>query len=180
MDLAIEEGQEKRHWRWSPCATAITGIAATTRRWPATRGPHRHVACTNSEAIATNAPPSAARPCSAQSIKHVAAPARPLSLLVSMCRPSSRAWQTRNRRSRIGGPLPVWALATRRRMPPPTPRRSANIVGKNGGGIMPLGGASERQAVTGLRLGAWSAALRRSSRWATPDECCTFDDNRDS
>ena len=78
-----------------------------------------------------------------------------------------------------GEPLPpVWALDAQGMPTTDAPDVLANIVGKNGGGIMPLGGASEK---TGSHKGyGWGMVCELFSSILsmgnTSDECCTFDD----
>jgi LDH2 family malate/lactate/ureidoglycolate dehydrogenase len=79
----------------------------------------------------------------------------------------------------MGKPLPEgWALDENGSPSQEAPRVLANIVGKNGGGIVPLGGASE---TTGSHKGygygmvaeIFSSIL---SMGVTSNECCTFED----
>ena len=81
--------------------------------------------------------------------------------------------------NKMGKPLPEgWALDENGSPSQEAPRVLANIVGKNGGGIVPLGGASE---TTGSHKGygygmvaeIFSSIL---SMGVTSNECCTFED----
>jgi len=73
---------------------------------------------------------------------------------------------------------PVWALDANGHPSTDAPDVLANIVGKKGGGIMPLGGAEE---LTGSHKGYGYGMLCEIfssilSLGVTSDHCCTFDD----
>lgn len=81
--------------------------------------------------------------------------------------------------NKMNKPLPAgWALDENGHESTEAPRVLANIVGKKGGGIMPLGGAGE---VSGSHKGYGYGMLCEImssifSQGVTSDECCTFSD----
>ena len=81
--------------------------------------------------------------------------------------------------NKMGKPLPDgWALDENGTPCNEAPRVLANIVGKNGGGIMPLGGSSETSGSHkgygyGMIAELFSSIL---SMGVTSNECCTFPD----
>jgi LDH2 family malate/lactate/ureidoglycolate dehydrogenase len=80
---------------------------------------------------------------------------------------------------KMGKPLPEgWALDETGAPSQDAPRVLANIVGKNGGGIMPLGGASE---ISGSHKGYGYGMITEIfssilSQGVTSNACCTFPD----
>ena len=154
MDLAIEEGQEKRYWRWSPSQRqSLFGIAGYYTKMAYDEGPHRHRRAPIPRPLRKFLP-SAARPCSAQSIST----SQRRQTLIPSGSIVDRRHATANSKSKSRTASHRHSSAPRDAQGhalTPTPRRSANIVGKNGGGIMPLGRRErEEQAVRGYRLGA--------------------------
>ncbi len=81
--------------------------------------------------------------------------------------------------NKMGKPLPQgWALDESGAPSDEAPRVLSNIVGKNGGGIMPLGGATEQLGSHkgygyGMVAEIFSSIL---SMGVTSDQCCTFPD----
>lgn len=81
--------------------------------------------------------------------------------------------------NKMGKPLPQgWALDENGAPSDEAPRVLSNIVGKNGGGIMPLGGATEQLGSHkgygyGMVAEIFSSIL---SMGVTSDQCCTFPD----
>ena len=81
--------------------------------------------------------------------------------------------------NKMGKPLPVgWALDENGAPCSDAPRVLSNIVNKNGGGIMPLGGSTEELGSHkgygyGMVAELFSSIL---SLGTTSDECCTFPD----
>ena len=81
--------------------------------------------------------------------------------------------------NKMGKPLPEgWALDENGQPSQDAPRVLANIVGKNGGGIVPLGGATETLGSHkgygyGMLAEIFSSIL---SQGVTSAECCTFED----
>ena len=108
----------------------------------------------------------------------VAAPAEPYPFLFD----ASTTVVTRGKLemyNKMGKPLPQgWALDETGAPSDEAPRVLANIVGKNGGGIMPLGGDTEQLGSHkgygyGMIVELFSSIL---SMGVTSNECCTFPD----
>ena len=132
--------------------------------------------CTNSEAIMV--PTFGRKAMIGSNPIAVAVPADPYPFLFD----SSTTVVTRGKLemyNKMGKPLPQgWALDETGAPSDEAPRVLSNIVSKNGGGIMPLGGSSE---VLGSHKGyGWGmvAELFSSilSLGVTSNECCTFTD----
>ena len=132
--------------------------------------------CTNSEAIMV---PTFSRTAMIGSNPiAVAVPAEPFPFLYD----ASTTVVTRGKLemyNKMGKPLPEgWALDENGSPCSEAPRVLANIVGKNGGGIMPLGGSTETLGSHkgygyGLIVELFSSIL---SQGVTSDNCCTFPD----
>ena len=131
--------------------------------------------CTNSEAIMV--PTFGRQAMLGSNPIAVAAPAEPYPFLFD----ASTTVVTRGKLemyNKMGKPLPQgWALDETGSPSDEAPRVLSNIVGKNGGGIMPLGGASEQLGSHkgygyGMIAEIFSSIL---SLGVTSDECCTFD-----
>ncbi len=132
--------------------------------------------CTNSEAIMV--PTFGRQAMLGSNPIAVAAPAEPYPFLFD----ASTTVVTRGKLemyNKMGKPLPQgWALDETGAPSDEAPRVLSNIVGKNGGGIMPLGGASEQLGSHkgygyGMIAEIFSSIL---SLGVTSDECCTFPD----
>ena len=132
--------------------------------------------CTNSEAIMV---PTFSREAMIGSNPiAVAVPAEPYPFLFD----ASTTVVTRGKLemyNKMGKPLPQgWALDENGSPCEEAPRVLSNIVGKNGGGIMPLGGATEQLGGHkgygyGMIAELFSSIL---SLGVTSNECCTFPD----
>ena len=132
--------------------------------------------CTNSEAIMV--PTFGRQAMLGSNPIAVAAPAEPYPFLFD----ASTTVVTRGKLemyNKMGKPLPQgWALDENGAPTDEAPRVLANIVGKNGGGIMPLGGSTEQLGSHkgfgwGMVAELFSSIL---SMGVTSDECCTFPD----
>ena len=132
--------------------------------------------CTNSEAIMV--PTFGRQAMLGSNPIAVAAPAEPYPFLFD----ASTTVVTRGKLemyNKMGKPLPQgWALDENGAPSDEAPRVLANIVGKNGGGIVPLGGSSEQLGSHkgygwGMVTELFSSIL---SLGVTSDECCTFPD----
>ena len=132
--------------------------------------------CTNSEAIMV--PTFGRKAMLGSNPIAVAMPAEPYPFFFD----SSTTVVTRGKLemyNKMGKPLPEgWALDENGSPSQEAPRVLANIVGKNGGGIVPLGGASE---VTGSHKGYGYGMIAEIfssilSMGVTSSECCTFPD----
>ena len=132
--------------------------------------------CTNSEAIMV---PTFGREAMIGSNPiAVSAPAKPYPFLFD----ASTTVVTRGKLemyNKTGRPLPAgWALDENGSPCDEAPRVLANIVGKNGGGIMPLGGSTEQLGSHkgygyGMVAELFSSVL---SQGVTSERCCTFPD----
>lgn len=134
------------------------------------------MSCTNSEAIMV--PTFARQAMIGSNPIAIAAPADPYPFFFD----ASTTVVTRGKLemyNKMGKPLPNgWALDENGEPSEDAPRVLSNIVGKNGGGIMPLGGSTE---TLGSHKGyGWGmvAELFSSimSLGVTSNECCTFED----
>lgn len=132
--------------------------------------------CTNSEAIMV--PTFSRQAMIGSNPIAVAVPADPYPFLFD----ASTTVVTRGKLemyNKMGKPLPQgWALDETGAPSTDAPRVLANIVGKNGGGIMPLGGSTETLGSHkgygyGMIAEIFSSIL---SMGVTSDECCTFSD----
>ena len=132
--------------------------------------------CTNSEAIMV--PTFGSKAMLGSNPIAVAMPADPYPFFFD----SSTTVVTRGKLemyNKMGKPLPEgWALDETGHPSQDAPRVLSNIVGKNGGGIMPLGGATETLGSHkgygyGMIAEIFSSIL---SQGVTSNECCTFDD----
>ena len=132
--------------------------------------------CTNSEAIMV--PTFSRQVMLGSNPLAVAAPAEPYPFLFD----ASTTVVTRGKLemyNKMGKPLPQgWALDETGAPSDEAPRVLANIVGKNGGGIMPLGGDTEQLGSHkgygyGMIVELFSSIL---SMGVTSNECCTFPD----
>ena len=132
--------------------------------------------CTNSEAIMV--PTHARKAMIGSNPIAIAMPADPYPFLFD----ASTTVVTRGKLemyNKMGKPLPDgWALDENGVPSNEAPRVLANIVGKNGGGIMPLGGSSE---VLGSHKGyGWGMVAEifssMLSQGVPSSECCTFED----
>ncbi|HAM15057.1 MAG TPA: malate dehydrogenase [Eggerthellaceae bacterium] len=132
--------------------------------------------CTNSEAIMV--PTFSRQAMIGSNPIAIAAPAEPYPFLFD----ASTTVVTRGKLemyNKMGKPLPQgWALDENGQPSDEAPRVLANIVGKNGGGIMPLGGSTETLGSHkgygwGMVAELFSSIL---SLGVTSDECCTFPD----
>ena len=132
--------------------------------------------CTNSEAIMV--PTFGKQAMLGSNPIAFAAPAEPYPFLFD----ASTTVVTRGKLemyNKMGKPLPQgWALDENGAPSDEAPRVLANIVGKKGGGIMPLGGATEQLGSHkgygyGMIAELFSSIL---SMGVTSDECCTFQD----
>ena len=132
--------------------------------------------CTNSEAIMV--PTSGRKAMIGSNPIAVAVPADPYPFLFD----ASTTVVTRGKLemyNKMGKPLPDgWALDENGNPSNEAPRVLANIVGKNGGGIMPLGGSTETLGSHkgygwGMVAELFSSIL---SQGVTSNECCTFPD----
>ena len=132
--------------------------------------------CTNSEAIMV--PTFSRKAMIGSNPIAVAVPAEPYPFLYD----ASTTVVTRGKLemyNKMGKPLPQgWALDENGAPSDEAPRVLANIVGKNGGGIMPLGGSTEQLGSHkgygyGMIVELFSSIL---SLGVTSDECCTFPD----
>ena len=132
--------------------------------------------CTNSEAIMV--PTFGRKAMLGSNPIAVAMPAEPYPFLFD----SSTTVVTRGKLemyNKMGKPLPQgWALDESGEPSQDAPRVLANIVGKTGGGIEPLGGATETLGSHkgygyGMLAEIFSSIL---SLGVTSDECCTFPD----
>ena len=132
--------------------------------------------CTNSEAIMV--PTFSREAMLGSNPLAVAAPAEPYPFLYD----ASTTVVTRGKLemyNKMGKPLPDgWALDENGSPSNEAPRVLANIVGKNGGGIMPLGGSTEQLGSHkgygyGLIVELFSSIL---SLGVTSNRCCTFAD----
>ncbi|ACV22701.1 Uncharacterized oxidoreductase ybiC [Slackia heliotrinireducens] len=131
--------------------------------------------CTNSEAIMV--PTFARQAMIGSNPIAVAVPADPVPFLFD----ASTTVVTRGKLemyNKMGKPLPEgWALDENGVPCSEAPRVLSNIVGKNGGGIMPLGGSSETLGSHkgygwGMVAELFSSIL---SQGVTSNECCTFE-----
>lgn len=134
------------------------------------------IACTNSEAIMV--PTFGRQAMLGSNPIAIAAPANPYPFWFD----ASTSVVTRGKLeiyNKNGEPLPLtWALDAQGNPTSDAPDVLSNIVSKNGGGIMPLGGATEQ---TGSHKGyGWGMVCELFSSILslgnTSDECCTFDD----
>lgn len=134
------------------------------------------IACTNSEAIMV--PTFGRQAMLGSNPIAIAAPAKPYPFWFD----ASTSVVTRGKLeiyNKNSEPIPpAWALDAQGQPTTDAPDVLANIVGKKGGGIMPLGGASEK---TGSHKGyGWGMVCELFSSILslgnTSDECCTFDD----
>ena len=132
--------------------------------------------CTNSEAIMV--PTFGRKAMLGSNPIAVAMPADPYSFFFD----SSTTVVTRGKLemyNKMGKPLPTgWALDENGHPSQDAPRVLANIVGKSGGGIEPLGGATETQGSHkgygyGMIAEIFSSIF---SLGVTSNECCTFPD----
>ena len=132
--------------------------------------------CTNSEAIMV--PTFGRKAMLGSNPIAVAMPADPYPFLFD----SSTTVVTRGKLemyNKMGKPLPEgWALDENGQPSQDAPRVLANIVGKKGGGIVPLGGATETLGSHkgygyGMITEIFSSIL---SQGVTSAECCTFED----
>ena len=132
--------------------------------------------CTNSEAIMV--PTFARKAMIGSNPIAVAAPADPYPFFFD----ASTTVVTRGKLemyNKMGKPLPEgWALDENGAPCTEAPRVLANIVGKKGGGIMPLGGSGEKLGSHkgygwGMVAEMFSSIL---SLGVTSDKCCTFPD----
>lgn len=132
--------------------------------------------CTNSEAIMV--PTFSRKAMIGSNPIAVAVPAEPYPFLYD----ASTTVVTRGKLemyNKMGKPLPEgWALDENGAPCEEAPRVLANIVGKNGGGIMPLGGSTETLGSHkgygyGMIAELFSSIL---SLGVTSDQCCTFAD----
>lgn len=132
--------------------------------------------CTNSEAIMV--PTFSRKAMIGSNPIAVAVPAEPYPFLFD----ASTTVVTRGKLemyNKMAKPLPDgWALDENGTPSDEAPRVLANIVGKNGGGIMPLGGSGETLGSHkgygyGMIAELFSSIL---SQGVTSDSCCTFDD----
>ncbi|MBR3182132.1 MAG: Ldh family oxidoreductase [Eggerthellaceae bacterium] len=132
--------------------------------------------CTNSEAIAV--PTFGRTAMIGTNPIAVAVPAEPYPFLFD----ASTTVVTRGKLemyNKMGKPLPDgWALDENGKPCNDAPRVLSNIVGKNGGGIMPLGGSTEQLGSHKGYGNAMIAELFSSilSLGVTSNECCTFAD----
>lgn len=134
------------------------------------------LSCTNSEAIMV--PTFGREAMIGTNPIAIAAPAEPYPFLFD----ASTSVVTRGKLemyNKMGKPLPEgWALDETGAPSTEAPRVLANIVGKKGGGIMPLGGSTEELGShkgygNGLIAELFSSIL---SLGVTSDQCCTFPD----
>jgi len=132
--------------------------------------------CTNSEAIMV--PTFSRKAMIGSNPIAVAVPADPYPFLFD----ASTTVVTRGKLemyNKMGKPLPQgWALDENGQPCEEAPRVLANIVGKNGGGIMPLGGSTETLGSHkgygyGMIAELFSSIL---SMGVTSEKCCTFTD----
>ena len=132
--------------------------------------------CTNSEAIMV--PTYARKAMLGSNPIAIAAPADPYPFFFD----ASTTVVTRGKLemyNKMGKPLPQgWALDETGSPSDEAPRVLSNIVGKNGGGIMPLGGSTEQLGSHkgygwGMVAELFSSIL---SQGVTSNECCTFAD----
>lgn len=134
------------------------------------------VSCTNSEAIMV--PTFGKKAMLGSNPIAVAMPAEPYPFFFD----ASTSVVTRGKLemyNKMEKPLPVgWALDENGCECTDAPRVLANIVGKNGGGIMPLGGASEKNGShKGYGYGMLCELMSSIfSMGVTSDQCCTFKD----
>ena len=175
MDLAIEKAKKSGMAMVTVRNGNHFGIAGYYTKMACDEG-LIGIACTNSEAIMV--PTFGRQAMLGSNPIAIAAPADPYPFWFD----ASTSVVTRGKLeiyNKNGEPLPpVWALDAQGMPTTDAPDVLANIVGKNGGGIMPLGGASEK---TGSHKGyGWGMVCELFSSILsmgnTSDECCTFDD----
>lgn len=175
MDLAIEKAKKSGMAMVTVRNGNHFGIAGYYTKMACDEG-LIGIACTNSEAIMV--PTFGRQAMLGSNPIAIAAPADPYPFWFD----ASTSVVTRGKLeiyNKNGEPLPpVWALDAQGEPTTDAPDVLANIVGKKGGGIMPLGGASEK---TGSHKGyGWGMVCELFSSILsmgnTSDECCTFDD----
>ena len=175
MEKAIEKAQSAGVGIVSVRESNHYGIAGYYAQMASTRG-LIGFSCTNSEAIMV---PTFSRSAMIGSNPiAVAVPAEPYPFLFD----ASTTVVTRGKLemyNKMGKPLPEgWALDEDGQPCDEAPRVLANIVGKNGGGIMPLGGSTEQLGGHkgygyGMVAELFSSIL---SLGVTSERCCTFPD----
>jgi L-2-hydroxycarboxylate dehydrogenase (NAD+) len=175
MNKAIEKAQATGVGIVSVRNSNHYGIAGYYAQMAAARG-LIGFSCTNSEAIMV--PTFSRKAMIGSNPIAVAAPAEPYPFLFD----ASTTVVTRGKLemyNKMGKPLPDgWALDENGTPCSEAPRVLSNIVQKNGGGIMPLGGSTETLGSHkgygyGMIAELFSAIL---SMGVTSDECCTFPD----
>ena len=175
MEKAIEKAQATGVGIVTVRESNHYGIAGYYAQMAAKRG-LIGFSCTNSEAIMV--PTFGKKAMLGSNPIAIAVPADPYPFLFD----ASTTVVTRGKLemyNKMGKPLPEgWALDENGAPSSEAPRVLANIVGKNGGGIMPLGGSTEQLGSHkgygwGMVAELFSSIL---SMGVTSERCCTFDD----
>ena len=175
MELAIKKAQTSGIGMVTVRNSNHFGIAGYYTKMACDKG-LMGIACTNSEAIMV--PTFASMAMLGSNPIAIAMPAKPYPFWFD----ASTTVVTRGKLeiyNKNGDPLPDgWALNAQGKPSSDAPDVLANIVAKNGGGINPLGGSSEK---TGSHKGyGWGMVCELFSsilsQGNTSDECCTFED----
>lgn len=175
MELAIKKAQASGIGMVTVRNSNHFGIAGYYTKMACDKG-LMGIACTNSEAIMV--PTFASMAMLGSNPIAIAMPAKPYPFWFD----ASTTVVTRGKLeiyNKNGDPLPDgWALNAQGKPSSDAPDVLANIVAKNGGGINPLGGSSEK---TGSHKGyGWGMVCELFSSILslgnTSDECCTFED----